>query len=531
MIHTMQHCAKCCRKSKSVVHTLLNRCNISHTYPPQFPFTLIYNTSYQHISTTPIHYQTFNVSSLYTTEPLQITKQLVDSYASQSTRSVSLRQMMQFGYKPSIQQILISSQFLYSEMLVRMCKRIIELSDLPFNLSNTYEVNQIIQLYRLSVNDILNITVPTDQRTEQIFTNTVQKILLRHQDIVVQLARGMKNSFNNNNHCSNNPPQLIDYNFSLNDSEKQHFLLQEFLDRFNMSRIGLRLVMSQHIALHHQRSGIVGIIHNTCSPLSTVQQAIHDSNIICLDTFGVLPDINIQEVPESNLTFRFIPVFLRYIVYEILKNSMRATIEQHYDTADNLQLPPINIVIIDSGDNIVIKISDRGGGIKRSDIPMIFTYSYTSDTPQHIRQLIQQNTINKQSTNTSGKDSDITKKLKSAYALPSSQQQMSLNTTLTGIDQAEQLPIMYQSNWLIESKTNNVDYINQQSQHANKQPTNNSSSTGTLMYGDAFGLPLARLYARALGGELQLYSLNGYGTDCFITCPKITAASDWPLPE
>ena len=41
-----------------------------------------------------------------------------------------------------------------------------------------------------------------------------------------------------------------------------------------------------------------------------------------------------------------------------------------------------------------------------------------------------------------------------------------------------------------------------------------------LDFGDAFGLPACRLYARVLGGDLQLRSLAGYGTDAFLFLSK-----------
>ena len=41
-----------------------------------------------------------------------------------------------------------------------------------------------------------------------------------------------------------------------------------------------------------------------------------------------------------------------------------------------------------------------------------------------------------------------------------------------------------------------------------------SSHLGLAGYG--YGIPLSRLYARYLGGDLMLQSVEGYGTDCYI---------------
>lgn len=51
--------------------------------------------------------------------------------------------------------------------------------------------------------------------------------------------------------------------------------------------------------------------------------------------------------------------FADYIMLELLKNSMRATVEWHGIDGD---FPPIKIVIADGSDNedVVIKVSDEG---------------------------------------------------------------------------------------------------------------------------------------------------------------------------
>merc|ERR1712048_594182 len=42
------------------------------------------------------------------------------------------------------------------------------------------------------------------------------------------------------------------------------------------------------------------------------------------------------------------------------------------------------------------------------------------------------------------------------------------------------------------------------------------SHTGSVMAGFGVGLPLSRLYARFLSGDLEVQTVNGYGTDVYI---------------
>ncbi len=45
--------------------------------------------------------------------------------------------------------------------------------------------------------------------------------------------------------------------------------------------------------------------------------------------------------------------------------------------------------------------------------------------------------------------------------------------------------------------------------------------TSTPLAGLGYGLPIARNYARCLGGELQIMSMEGYGTDSYIHLPRL----------
>ena len=60
---------------------------------------------------------------------------------------------------------------------------------------------------------------------------------------------------------------------------------------------------------------------------------------------------------------------------------MRATIETH---ENDDELPPIKIIISDGDNNadVIIKISDEGGGIKRKNINRIWDYFYTTSKIQ-----------------------------------------------------------------------------------------------------------------------------------------------------
>jgi pyruvate dehydrogenase kinase 2/3/4 len=60
------------------------------------------------------------------------------------------------------------------------------------------------------------------------------------------------------------------------------------------------------------------------------------------------------------------------MLFEILKNSLRATVETHGIECENF--PPVKVIVAQGKEDITIKISDEGGGIPRSAVPLVWTY-------------------------------------------------------------------------------------------------------------------------------------------------------------
>jgi len=91
----------------------------------------------------------------------------------------------------------------------------------------------------------------------------------------------------------------------------------------------------------------------------------------------------VQLICPKDLIFPYVPGHLSHICFELLKNSLRAVVERFgVDNEDNF--PPIKVVVVEGTEDITIKISDEGGGIARSAIPLIWTYMYTTMEAQGI---------------------------------------------------------------------------------------------------------------------------------------------------
>jgi pyruvate dehydrogenase kinase 2/3/4 len=97
---------------------------------------------------------------------------------------------------------------------------------------------------------------------------------------------------------------------------------------------------------------MVGLINKKASPLEIAKQAIQDSAYICRRAHGDAPEVTIHG--RTDLTFPYVCNHISYILMELLKNSMRATVETHGVET----MPPIKLIIADGEDNEDVRISD-----------------------------------------------------------------------------------------------------------------------------------------------------------------------------
>ena len=73
----------------------------------------------------------------------------------------------------------------------------------------------------------------------------------------------------------------------------------------------------------------------------------------------------------------YVPSHLHHICFELFKNSMRATIENH----GSIECPPIRVLLTKGKDNVCIKISDRGGGASLEECRRWTHYMYSTAPP------------------------------------------------------------------------------------------------------------------------------------------------------
>ncbi|XP_026184939.1 branched-chain alpha-ketoacid dehydrogenase kinase isoform X2 [Mastacembelus armatus] len=192
-----------------------------------------------------------------------------------------------------------------------------------------------------------------DQDVEARFCKLVQQLLDDHKDVVTMLAQGFKE-------CRRHI--------------QDETIIRNFLDTTLCSRLGIRMLATHHLALHEENPDFVGIICRRLSPKKIIEKWVDFARRLCEHQYGNSPRVRINGHVAAR--FPFIPLPLDYILPELLKNAMRATMESHLDTPYNV--PDVVVTIANNDIDFVIRISDRGGGIPHNIVDKVMDYHFST---------------------------------------------------------------------------------------------------------------------------------------------------------
>ncbi|KAJ3134308.1 hypothetical protein HDU90_005174 [Geranomyces variabilis] len=238
------------------------------------------------------------------------------------------------------------------------------------------------------------------------FTTLLNGIVQRHNPVVVTVSQNL--------------PRLLP-----SSHPQHHPEVQAFLNRFHANRVGVRILIGHHLALSNPQSrrfpNHIGIVCTQTDTIAVAQEAAEDAAEICEQNFGgVAPTVNIvvnDSGSHSSCELVYIPSHMHHILFELLKNSMRATMMKYYphlasgagaettaavdasstpaaaaaspvpssssststsSSSAPISPPPVTITITPTPTQITIRVSDTGCGIPRAQLANVMTYAYTT---------------------------------------------------------------------------------------------------------------------------------------------------------
>eukprot|EP00166_Cyanidium_caldarium_P002347 ctg_2332.g440 len=202
--------------------------------PPLLPAAAASSISPAPPSLTDTRYIPLSAQPLFHRQPRDREEalELIPRYARRSATPVSLRQLVDFGRKPTAERLLLAAQLMHRELSIRLAHRVVELQSLPYGLSDMRSVQRVRELYENSFADLIMYPRPERKgEEERRFTELLRRIRDRHADVVRQMARGVLEL---KQACGLGADNLH---------------ISSFLDRFYTSRIGIRVLISQQNSL------------------------------------------------------------------------------------------------------------------------------------------------------------------------------------------------------------------------------------------------------------------------------------------
>jgi hypothetical protein len=253
--------------------------------------------------------------------------------------------------------------------------------------------------------------------------------------------------------------------------------MDQFVQAMLRARISRRVIAEQHLALTDtfnspwhvpqpsSENEFVGEVLLRCNAKEVIERVGHFTQQICTSTAAadpIVPEIRIQG--HTSATFPYVLSHLEYVVGELLRNSVQAVMERYRDTRKTP--PPIDVLICEAPQNVVIRISDQGGGIPRDITPFLWSFNKGPRSAARLQNFKDVPTLAATMQEVQPNASDK----------PSGKVRDSSLTTL-----------------------------------ATRAPN--------LRLG--MGLPMSRVYAEYWAGGLELHSLEGYGVDAFLQISKL----------
>ncbi|XP_052799747.1 3-methyl-2-oxobutanoate dehydrogenase [lipoamide] kinase, mitochondrial-like [Mya arenaria] len=279
----------------------------------------------------------------------------IDKVSAQKSSRWTAYSVLNSGTASTERHILGRAKYLQKELPVRIAHRIAAFQGLPYNVVSNPTIYRVLEMYISAFERTYEFRQIKTIEDEQAYSLMLRDLLDHHGVVVSMLAEGF--------------------------SECRKYILAEdiirqFLDRTLTSRLAIRILCEHHIALRNDKPNHVGIFKLNFSPAKLIREKSELVRKICEDKFGMSPNVIVDGHVDAE--FVYVPPPLDYILVELLKNALRATVENHMDSSD-AGIPPVRVTLAVNNLDFIIRISDHGGGVPHMLQKRIWDYNFTSE--------------------------------------------------------------------------------------------------------------------------------------------------------
>ncbi|KAK5820822.1 hypothetical protein F5H01DRAFT_339410 [Linnemannia elongata] len=420
---------------------------------------------------------------------------ILDPYVQQAVSPITLRQLVFFGRNMQEDKLLKSANYVRTELPIRLAHRIRDFQNLPFIVGTNPHIELVYDLYWQAFEKIAKIPEIKTLEENDAFCEMVKGLLNDHLVVIPQLALGIME-------CSKHIPAAQ---------------VDQFMSKMLRSRISRRVLAEQHITLtsnfnspNHMMTdrGYIGIIYTHIKPRDIVERTALLAADTCRQASGGMTPPKVLLDGNIDAEFTYIPDHIEYILYELLKNSMRFVMQNGKRDPTTGELPPIQVTVCEGTHEIVFRVSDKGGGIHPEMESQLWSYAQSPARFANFEKISKMAaTVQEQVAQTSSPSS-------SASSREIDDQEQNENIVLPPPPVANKNPTYQPS----ESALLLDRHAPSRNQSAQKSSF--STATSPQQYKNqslhlGIGLPMSRVYAEYWGGDLKVFTMHGYGTDAY----------------
>ena len=337
------------------------------------------------------------------------------------------------------------------ELPTRLAHRLREMQRLPYVVVTNPHLSMVYELYYKAFENFRRVSTIGSVEDNDAYCKIIGETLKEHLAVIPNLIMGVLE-------CQD----LVEPG-----------VMDSFVQAMLRARISRRVIAEQHLALTETfnapwhspqtstESDFVGEVLLRCNAKEVITRCGKIAQDICRSTDGagsMVPELRIQGHTEA--TFPYVLSHLEYIIGELLRNSIQAVMEKH--ASKTTAPPPIDVLVCEAAQQVIIRISDQGGGIPRELLPFLWSFNKGPRSRSRLHNLGQ---------------------------VPE------LAATIHEVQQPKPA----------KSRDSSLSTL------ASRPPN--------LRLG--MGLPMGKVYAEYWAGGLELHSLEGYGVDAFLQISKL----------
>ncbi|PGH11898.1 hypothetical protein AJ79_04590 [Helicocarpus griseus UAMH5409] len=397
---------------------------------------------------------------------------VLDEWVEREVRPISLRQLTFFGRTLTESRLISSANYVRTELPTRIAHRLRDMQKLPYVVVTNPHLSHVYELYYKAFEKFRSVPEIRSLDDNDRYCDILRATLKEHLTVIPNLAMGVLE-------CQN-----------LVKSEE----MDHFMNTLLRARISRRVIAEQHLALtdtfnspwHFPDSkdrtdlnaDFVGEVFLRCNAKEVVEKCGRRAKDLLKQTLG--PDCQVPDVVvrgHLDAVFPYILSHLEYIIGELLRNSFQAVIERFGNGAE--KPPPIEVLICEAPQHVIIRVSDQGGGISREILPYLWSFCKGPRTQTRLQNL------------------------QKVPTMAATMQEVKV-TDPKSDEQRDSQTCYYTANGFA---------------HRDSSLASLSSRPPNLRLG--MGLPMSRVYAEYWAGSLELHSLEGYGVDAFLQISKL----------